>query len=66
MPSDTPEPNRSALNTPTSFTLHIRIPGEDLRQIRSLVPGRFIGLAEAARALLRNGLRMELDGADRG
>jgi hypothetical protein len=46
--------------SPLANTIHLRVPHEDLRQIRSLVPRRYIDLPEAMRSLLRKGLTIEL------
>jgi hypothetical protein len=56
-------PDESALtaNMPVNPTIHLRVPNEDLRQIRGLVPGRYIDLPEATRALLRKGLAVECE-----
>lgn len=57
-------PDESALTadrlTPANPTIHLRVPNEDLSQIRGLVPGRYVDLPEAMRALLRKGLTVEL------
>jgi hypothetical protein len=59
-------PDESALSadklTPTNPTIHLRVPNADLRQIRSLVPQRYVDLPEAMRALIRKGLMAELEG----
>ena len=47
-------------------TIHLRVPNADLRQIRSLVPQRYVDLPEAMRALLRKGLAVELGGPSHG
>jgi hypothetical protein len=48
--------------TPANPTIHLRVPNEDLSQIRGLVPRRYVDLPEAMRALLRKGLAVELGG----
>jgi hypothetical protein len=63
-------PDESALTadrlTPAIPTIHLRVPNADLRQIRSLVPQRYVDLPEAMRALLRKGLAVELGGPSHG
>jgi hypothetical protein len=63
-------PDESALTadrlTPANPTSHLRVPNADLRQIRSLVPQRYVDLPEAMRALLRKGLAVELGGPSHG
>jgi hypothetical protein len=63
-------PDESALSadklTPANPTIHLRVPNEDLSQIRGLVPGRYVDLPEAMRALLRKGLKVELGGSSHG
>jgi Arc/MetJ-type ribon-helix-helix transcriptional regulator len=63
--SDAPELTVDRL-TPANPTIHLRVPDEDLSQIRGLVPGRYVDLPEAMRALLRKGLTMELQGSVHG
>ena len=49
--------------TPANPTVHLRVPNDDLRQIRNLVPQRYVDLPEAMRALLRKGLTVEREGS---
>jgi hypothetical protein len=63
--SDAPELTADRL-TPANPTIYLRVPNADLRQIRGLVPGRYVDLPEAMRALLRKGLTIELQGSVHG
>jgi hypothetical protein len=49
--------------SPANLTIHLRVPNDDLRQIRNLVPQRYVDLPEAMRALLRKGLTVEREGS---
>jgi hypothetical protein len=62
---DAPELTADRL-TPANPTIHLRVPNEDLSQIRSLVPQRYVDLPEAMRALLRLGLKAEIGGSVHG
>jgi hypothetical protein len=52
--------------TPTSQTIHLRLPHDDLCQVKSLVPSRFIDIPGALRSMIRKGLRVELEGSSNG
>jgi hypothetical protein len=44
---------------PSAYTLHLKVPPDDLGQLRQLVPAKYVDLPEAARAMLRRGLELE-------
>jgi hypothetical protein len=52
--------------SPPTNTVHLRLPLDDLCQVKSLVPSRFIDVPEALRSMIRKGLRAELEGPSHG
>jgi hypothetical protein len=55
-----PDGRLAAEQSPTSLTLHIRVPSELLAQVDRLVSTRYLGRGEAVRSLSNAGLKSEV------
>ena len=50
---------KDSRSAPRAETLHLRLPLSDWRELREMIPHRFVDISEAARACLRRGIEVE-------